>query len=108
MSGDFTQVTSVWPVLALTAFFGIPAFFSWLNSREAKSHAKAAYDETIHQANPNSGKSLKDSLNRIEATLATQGTTQEQQGEALSDVVTRLSTLETAAEKRGRRSIWWR
>lgn len=100
MTGDIARIQSVWPVLALAVFLGVPAFFGWLNSKAARVHAKAAYDETIHQANPNSGKSLKDSLNRIEAK-------QEQHDEVLADVVTRLSTVEKAAEKRSRR-MWWK
>ncbi|MNW48365.1 hypothetical protein D3C74_257280 [compost metagenome] len=41
------------------------------SAKSAEAHAAGAHQEIVHQANPNSGASLKDSLNRIEAFMKT-------------------------------------
>lgn len=63
---DASQVIT-WPgaLVALAIVFGLlmwPGLLAWLNSRAAR---KAAED-TAHQVHPNSGKSLRDSTNRME------------------------------------------
>lgn len=63
---DASQVIT-WPgaLVALAIVFGLlmwPGLLAWLNSRAAR---KAAED-TRHQVHPNSGKSLRDSTNRME------------------------------------------
>lgn len=107
MTGDFDQVTSVWPVLAIGAFVGIPAFFSWLNSKKANEHSKRGADEIIHQSTNNSGSTMKDSLDRIEGTLGHVVNTQTDQGGILEDLATRVVSLERAAEKRQPKRMWW-
>jgi Sec-independent protein translocase protein TatA len=70
------EVVNPWQVLVICVIafivLGLPQILAWLNSRKAKTHAKDAAEEIRHQSNPNSGKSLKDALNRIEASLAEQ------------------------------------
>jgi hypothetical protein len=61
-------------------------YLAW-NQRQSKKHAKRAADAIEHEARPNSGSSMKDSLNRIEATLL--------------GVVDRVETLESTVERRG-------
>lgn len=101
MTGDITEIGSIWPVLAIAVVVGTPALFGWLNSRDAKQAAQEARDTMNHESQPNSGGSMKDSLNRIEAT-------QKDQGSVLTDVVDRLTVVERAAEKRGTRRMWWK
>ena len=101
MTGDITEIGSIWPVLAIAVVVGTPALFSWLNSREAKHAAQEARDTMNHETQPNSGGSMKDSLNRIEAT-------QKDQGAVRADVVERVTIVERAAEKRGSRRMWWK
>jgi len=69
MTGDITLIDNIWPVMALVVVMGVPSLFAWLNSRQAKEHARRGANEIEHQANPNSGASMKDSLNRIETTV---------------------------------------
>lgn len=35
---NLDQVTSVWPVLAIAVFVGVPAFFGWLSARAANKN----------------------------------------------------------------------
>jgi cell division protein FtsX len=76
-------------VVAILVVLALPQILAWKNSSTAATHAKRAADEIEHQSKPNSGKSLMDSLNRIEATLEKQ------------DV--RLGELE-----RQQKRPWWR
>lgn len=55
---NLNEVTSIWPVLGITVFVGIPAFFGWLSARSAKAGIEGP---------------TADSLARIEATLAEHG-----------------------------------
>lgn len=56
--GNVHEVTSIWPVLAISAFVGLPAFFGWLSARAAKKGIEGP---------------TADALVRIEAELADQG-----------------------------------
>lgn len=102
---DVTTVVNPWQaavlIVLIVVVLGGPQLAAWHNSRQAKTHAREARDAIRHEAQPNSGSSMKDSLNRIEQR-------QVEQGEALSDVVQRVAVLEQAAEKRGGRLSWRR
>lgn len=56
-----------WPQALVAVFIIVavvlgPSIASWINSRAAR----AAAEDTRHQVHPNSGKSLRDSTNRME------------------------------------------
>jgi hypothetical protein len=71
---------------ALAAVFVVLVYLAW-NQRESKKPSKRAADTIEHETKPNSGSSMKDSLNRIEATLR--------------GVVERVEDLESVVERRG-------
>lgn len=73
-------------VVVVIGVLWLPQFFSWRRAKEAR-------DEIRHQSKPNSGQSLKDSLNRIEDRQIEQG----ERIAALEAIVERRGTL----EKRG-------
>lgn len=102
---DLTLVTT-WPqaVVAIALVLAAmvwPGVASWLNSRSAKEAAHGAREAIEHEARPNSGGSMKDSLNRIESTLTVVLGNQEAHD-------ARLDALEEAAAKRRRRNRWSR
>lgn len=80
------DVTGVDNPYALLAVLAVLLYLAW-KQRKTEKHSKRAADAIEHESKPNSGSSMKDSLNRIEAR-------QEQQD-------ARLAVLEQAVEKRG-------
>lgn len=100
---DLDAIVNPWQaivvVVLIFAVLVLPNVAAWRNSREAKHAARRAADTMEHEAKPNSGGSMRDALDRIEAN-------QVQHGTVLLDLVGRVETLERAAEKRHRLS--WR
>jgi hypothetical protein len=100
---DVSAVVNPWQaavlIVLIIVVLGLPQVGTWRNSRQAKTHAREARDAIRHEAQPNSGSSMKDALNRIEGR-------QVEQGQTLDAVVQRVAVLEQAAEKRGR--LTWR
>jgi hypothetical protein len=113
-----------WPgaLVAIVLVFALvmwPGLLAWINSRAARRAAES----TEHQVNPNSGKSMRDSTNRVEVMVSTLSTkfdghvieerahrenvlerlTALEQGET---VLARLTALEQG--RRGRRRLWSR
>ncbi|WP_263732552.1 hypothetical protein [Cellulomonas sp. SG140] len=88
---DIGSIDNVWQavvVIALiVAVLVLPNLLTWSNARQAKQAAQEARDVMHHESKPNSGGSMKDSLNRIEAAQA-------QHGRALADLSVRVTSLE--------------
>jgi len=91
---DISQVLT-WPqalvaVVIILAGVVWPTIATWLNSHRTQrdlQEVKAKAEVAAHEVRPNSGKSLADAVNRIEAT-------QVEQGQLIGQVVTRLERLE--------------
>lgn len=70
MTFDPTQVDNPWSAITFIAVLAYLVYNSWSSKRHSKNaagDAKRAADTIEHEANPNSGQSMKDSLNRLEA-----------------------------------------
>lgn len=86
------DVDNDWKALVVVAALLIPQIFAWLNSRQAKHATRRAQAIMEHEANPNSGGSMKDSLNRTESALG-------KHGESLDDLNTRMIAVEEKANR---------
>jgi hypothetical protein len=69
------ELVLTWPqaVVAVVIVFALimwPGLLAWLNSRAAR----VAAEDTRHQVQPNSGKSMRDSTNRVEIMVSTMTT----------------------------------
>lgn len=98
---DLNIITNGWQVLVVLIVVGVPAFFAWQNGKQAKKISQDTLDELNHQSNPNSGKSLKDSLNRIEAHQVRTNERLDTQNAIQQDQARRLAALENTVERRG-------
>lgn len=85
---DIDTITNGWQVLVVLAIVTVPSIGGWVAAARIK-----------HQSKPNSGNSMKDSLNRIEEKV-------DAHGEKIDGLTERVATLEHAAEKRGRQGLW--
>ena len=104
VSLDPSGIDNPWAaIVALVLILAVFVYYlrkTTVKASEAVNHAKRAADTIEHESQPNSGKSMKDSLNRIEAiTMAT--------GERMTSLESRVAILELSAERRGRR-MWRR
>jgi hypothetical protein len=107
------EVIVSWPqavvaVVVVLALLVWPGVSSWMTARQARDSARAAHAAIEHEARPNSGSSMKDSLNRLEAGQREQGQTLTAVADAVADQGRRLDVLERAADKRGGRLTWRR
>lgn len=90
MNLDPATIDNPWSAIVAVALIGFVAWSSWSGRR----HAKATRATLEHEVRPNSGSSLRDSVNRIEAAQADHGH--------------RLAALEAAAERRRGYLLWRR
>ncbi|HUX71498.1 MAG TPA: hypothetical protein VMV41_13360 [Cellulomonadaceae bacterium] len=95
MTGNVADIDNIWALLALLVVLGVPASFTWLNSRTTRRTLD-------HETKANSGSTLKDALNRLEAGQAAQRIILDQhtvslasQDEVLETIGSRVATLET-------------
>lgn len=81
------EVVTSWPqaIVALAVIIVIFGGFNWTNYRAVKE-AKELARKIDHQVHPNSGKSLADSVYRIEKNLETVQEVQAEQGEKLNEL----------------------
>lgn len=115
--------TSGWPqaivqVVMVLAILVWPGYMATMANRRAKSaetHAKTAAETITHEANPNSGSSMKDDLNRIQASLAETNRMLAEQGTQLATLGTiavenrtRINSLERQGQNDGRGWPWQR
>lgn len=91
---DLTAVVNPWQALVVLALiFALviwPSIAAWV---QAKRSASAVHDVKQTLTTNNGGSHIKDALDRIERSQADQGA-------VLDDLATRVTTLETAAQKR--------
>lgn len=87
MTGNVTDIDNVWAVLALLIVLGVPSLFTYLNSRSTRRTTTETHDTLKREVTTNSGSTLKDALNRIEAV-------QKQHGKSLAAIGARVGKLE--------------
>lgn len=78
------KINNGWQALVLLAIIVVPQVMAYLKGRQTKA-AVAGLEHTLNETN--SGSTVRDALNRIEAR-------QQEQGEVLDAVETRLTVLE--------------